>query len=323
MTLTFSLSLSCAQPDGFGLLHRVVEQHTEAKRSHSLPRQPADEAFGRQLGGQWRHVDGETDSLSNRSRLRLTIRVVCIHFQIACISPAKSNLCETINTLRYAARAKKIKTKPLIIIDPREALILSLKREVNSLKVENEHLKSLTVFHMQPGDFRPGSAQVAENNDRSRAIETPKVDVERLAELENHELSELVKLYMTENQSLRSENNELYTTKDVLLRDQENVSRENERLLKKLEDVNSVCCRSPLIPARPTISGDVFNFSTGSEPDFNSSNYWQNPLSSSNEQLDGRMSSAENKVSDTTQKEMDKMRISERFVSIHSLLTVP
>jgi kinesin family member 12 len=236
-------------------------------------------------------------------------------FQIACISPAKSNLCETINTLRYAARAKKIKTKPLIIIDPREALILSLKREVNSLQMENEHLKSLTVFHMQPQDsLRPGSAQITENNDRSSAIVTPKVDVERLAELESNELSELVKLYMKENQSLRHENNELYSTKDVLLRDQETVCRENERLLKKLEDVNSVCCRSPLIQARPTISGDVFNFSTGSEPDFNNSNYWQNPLSSSNEQLDGRMSSADNKVSDTAQKEMDKMRISERFV---------
>lgn len=180
--------------------------------------------------------------------------------------------------------------------------------------MENEHLKSLTVFHVHPHELRPGSALVNENNDRSSAIVTPKIDVERLAELENNELSELVKLYMTENQSLRVENNELYSTKDVLLRDQEVVCRENERLLKKLEDVNSVCCRSPLIPARPTISGDVFNFSTGSENDFNNSNYWRNPLNSSNEQIDGRMSSADNKISETTQKELDKLRISERFV---------
>lgn len=186
---------------------------------------------------------------------------------------------------------------------------------MNSLKVENEHLKSLTVFQLQPHDLmRPGSAQINENNDRSSAVVAPKIDVERLAELENNELSELVKLYMTENQSLRQENNELYSTKDVLLRDQETVCRENERLLKKLEDVNSVCCRSPLIPARPTISGDVFNFSTGSDNDFNNSNYWRNPLGSSNEQLDGRMSSADNKISDSMMKEMDKMRISERFV---------
>lgn len=180
--------------------------------------------------------------------------------------------------------------------------------------MENEHLKSLTVFHKQPHELlRPGSAQIIENNDRSTAIVmAPKIDVERLAELENNELSELVKLYMTENHALRHENNELYSTRGFLLRDQETVCRENERLLKKLEDVNSVCCRSPLIPARPTISGDVFNFSTGSETDLNNSNYWRNPLSSSNEQIDGRMSSAENKVSESVQKEMDKIRISER-----------
>lgn len=171
---------------------------------------------------------------------------------------------------------------------------------------------------MQPHDLllRPGSAQIIENSNRSSAIEvTPKIDVERLAELENNELSELVKLYMTENHALRQENNELFSTKDVLLRDQETVCRENERLLKKLEDVNSVCCRSPLIPARPTISGDVFNFSTGSEPDFNNSNYWRNPLNSSNEQIDGRMSSADDKLTESTQKEMDQLRISQRLVA--------
>ncbi|CRK88043.1 CLUMA_CG001829, isoform A [Clunio marinus] len=236
-----------------------------------------------------------------------------VTLMIACISPAKSNQCETINTLRYAARAKKIKTKPLIIIDPREALILSLKREVNALKLENEHLKSLSAFHMSP---RSGSAQINGNNDRSSAIVTPKIDVERLAELENNELSELVKLYMTENQSLRQENNELYTTKDILLRDQELVSRENERLLKKLEDVNSVCCRSPIIPARPTMSGDVFNFSTNSDTDITNSNYWRNPLNASSEFIDGRMSSAENKISDSVQKEMDKMRISDSITTV-------
>ena len=36
--------------------------------------------------------------------------------QIACVSPARSNLSETVNTLRYAARAKKIKTKPVVVM---------------------------------------------------------------------------------------------------------------------------------------------------------------------------------------------------------------
>lgn len=46
----------------------------------------------------------------------------CVNFflpflQIACISPARSNASETINTLRYASRAKKIRTKPIVVMD--------------------------------------------------------------------------------------------------------------------------------------------------------------------------------------------------------------
>lgn len=67
----------------------------------------------------------------------------------------------------------------------------------------------------------------------------PIVDLEKIAEMEGQELTELVKHYMTENEALRRENAELFTTRELVLRDQELVCRENERLLKKLEDVNS------------------------------------------------------------------------------------
>lgn len=67
----------------------------------------------------------------------------------------------------------------------------------------------------------------------------PKVDLEKLAELEGGQLAELVRLYMQENEALRVENSELYATRDIVMRDQAILSRENERLLKKLEDVNS------------------------------------------------------------------------------------
>lgn len=171
-------------------------------------------------------------------------------------------------------------------------------------------------------NFGDGIANgLSANHDRSIALTSPKVDLDRLAELENNELSELVKLYMTENRTLRQENNELFGARDSLLRDQELVCRENERLLKKLEDVNSVCCRSPLIPARPTISGDVFNFSTGSENDFgNGSNIWKNPLNSSMENIDGRISSADNQVSSAVQKEIDKLRISNSIDAVANTL---
>jgi len=68
---------------------------------------------------------------------------------------------------------------------------------------------------------------------------TSTVDFENLAEMERQELVELVRHYMTENEALRKENAELFTMRELILRDQELVCRENEWLLKKLEDVNS------------------------------------------------------------------------------------
>lgn len=51
---------------------------------------------------------------------------------IACISPADSNMEETINTLRYADRARKIKNKPVVNVDPRAAEVNHLKKQVQS-----------------------------------------------------------------------------------------------------------------------------------------------------------------------------------------------
>ncbi|KAJ1531608.1 hypothetical protein ONE63_000280 [Megalurothrips usitatus] len=271
-----------------------------------------------------------------------------VTLMIACISPAKSNISESLNTLRYAARAKKIRTKPIIVMDPREALILSLKREVTALQNENDHLKSalrLNGEHLGLGGLA-GGTEVA------RAVGSPPaVDLERLAELEANELSRLVQHYMLENEALRRENSELFSTRDILMRDQDLVCRENERLLKKLEDVNSVCCRSPIIPARPTFSGELLNMSmAGSDMGHlgmsvmgppmgphdlmaSSTNVWVHPLNGSTgssgsstalagpkfkaEILEGRQSAKPpHRLPDSIQKELDKRRIGKSMTNI-------
>ncbi|RUS72535.1 hypothetical protein EGW08_019702 [Elysia chlorotica] len=53
---------------------------------------------------------------------------------IACVSPADSNIEETLNTLRYADRARKIKNKPIINRDPQTAEIMRLKTLVQQLQ---------------------------------------------------------------------------------------------------------------------------------------------------------------------------------------------
>ncbi|XP_058055403.1 kinesin-like protein KIF12 [Anopheles bellator] len=243
-----------------------------------------------------------------------------VTLMIACISPAQSNVTETINTLRYAARAKRIRTKPIIVMDPREALILSLKREIGSLQVENEHLRTALNLQSEAHDIN-GQVDALERRPIPRT--PPTVNLEKLTDMEGNELKELVKVYVVENQALRQENAELYSTRDAIIRDQELVCRENERLLKKLEDVNSVCCRSPIIPARPTFSAEMLNLSAASG-EVEVSNIWRNPLNTSadsmsryrNESLDGRVSANENKIPDLLQKELDKRRIGDSINTI-------
>lgn len=60
---------------------------------------------------------------------------------IACASPADSNMEESLNTLRYADRARKIKNKPIVNIDPQAAELQALKQQVQELKA---HIFQLT-----------------------------------------------------------------------------------------------------------------------------------------------------------------------------------
>lgn len=53
---------------------------------------------------------------------------------IACISPAEDNYDETMSTLRFASNAKKIKNKPTVNLNDKDAQILKLKEEIKQLK---------------------------------------------------------------------------------------------------------------------------------------------------------------------------------------------
>lgn len=66
---------------------------------------------------------------------------------IACISPAKSNLDESMNTLRFASRTKRIKNKTKINEDAKDALLRKYRRQVEELRsklLERQHLATTT-----------------------------------------------------------------------------------------------------------------------------------------------------------------------------------
>ncbi|GIY76501.1 kinesin-like protein KIF28P [Caerostris darwini] len=68
---------------------------------------------------------------------------------IACISPADINYEETLSTLRYADRAKQIKTVATINEDPTETLI-------RELRAENERLKKMMERGVMNVPIKPG-----------------------------------------------------------------------------------------------------------------------------------------------------------------------
>ena len=61
---------------------------------------------------------------------------------IVCASPATSNMEESLNSLRYADRARKIKNKPILNIDPKLAELNTLKEQVKLFK---EQILQLTA----------------------------------------------------------------------------------------------------------------------------------------------------------------------------------
>ncbi|CAF1377979.1 unnamed protein product [Adineta steineri] len=64
-----------------------------------------------------------------------------ITLMIACVSPASSCENESLSTLRYANRAKNIENAPIVKTDSKENVINRLKREVRKLKDENYELR--------------------------------------------------------------------------------------------------------------------------------------------------------------------------------------
>ncbi|KAI8464754.1 MAG: hypothetical protein J3K34DRAFT_525930 [Monoraphidium minutum] len=71
------------------------------------------------------------DSLGGNSRTLM----------LACVSPADVNREESLNTLRYADRARHIKNKPVVNRDPVAAQIAQLRQQLAAMRAENVALK--------------------------------------------------------------------------------------------------------------------------------------------------------------------------------------
>ncbi|CAJ0944124.1 unnamed protein product, partial [Mesorhabditis belari] len=104
---------------------------------------------------------------------------------IACISPADTNNEESLSTLRYADRAKRIKNSAVVNIDPQEARLKELEREILELRHENAKLKSgdvapITVVSTMSTDEERDTNQKQITNLENELLETKIILAEKV-----------------------------------------------------------------------------------------------------------------------------------------------
>ena len=111
--------------------------------------------------------------------------------------------------------------------DPREALILSLKRAVVALQEENLHLRH--VVDLEKSIQQPTGPSPPETNP-GQLSEQLSAQLSDESQVEN-----MVHNLLHENRALRKENADLYALREALLRQQEAVTKHNERLIRQIE----------------------------------------------------------------------------------------
>ncbi|KAG7209375.1 hypothetical protein KM043_015475 [Ampulex compressa] len=106
---------------------------------------------------------------------------------IACVSPADYNLDETLSTLRYADRARKIKNKPIVNQDPKVSEINRLNKLVQELR--------LALVSQEIGVTCPMEYQELQEKNRSLQKKirelTKKLDANLIEIITMHERAEL------------------------------------------------------------------------------------------------------------------------------------
>lgn len=100
---------------------------------------------------------------------------------LACVSPADSNMEETLNTLRYADRARMIKNKPILNrADPKDAELARLRSLVSQLQTRlTKGIGLPLVSPCRPLTSNQGGSTFSANVLSSMAEKTAKLEVEK------------------------------------------------------------------------------------------------------------------------------------------------
>ncbi|XP_018406926.1 PREDICTED: osmotic avoidance abnormal protein 3-like [Cyphomyrmex costatus] len=189
--------------------------------------------------GNGRHVPYRDSKLTRL--LRDSLGGNARTLMIACISPSDIDADETLSTLRYAARARCIKNKPIVNEDPKDALLRQYQLELQRLK---KLLDSNDVLNVG-SDFQTGGEiensrekQYSEEVERLRKeCESSNLSAQKLKEeLETLKFRYDLGFNVTDNRDKNSETfSQGYQEMNEL--DKERIERRRKKREAALQDV--------------------------------------------------------------------------------------
>lgn len=158
---------------------------------------------------------------------------------IANIGPADYNFDETINTLRYANRAKNIQNKPRINEDPKDALLREYQDEVTKLRAQLAALQS----GQDPAQFMQQNGVIGETQIITKVERVE--DKEKLREFERRlaqEKEDIKNKALEEKSAIENQKNLKEEEKKLLIdelrkkeKQQEKARTKQQKMIKKLE----------------------------------------------------------------------------------------
>ncbi|CAB0007628.1 unnamed protein product [Nesidiocoris tenuis] len=157
---------------------------------------------------------------------------------IACVSPADYNRDETVSTLRYADRARKIKNKPIVNQDPVSAEIARLRKEVriHCAGVLEQRRKRLQELEQKVHNLMKKCAE-QERLLKMKECSEEKIKKLRTEIMEGKQLKvRLIQQMKTEGDRFRSYKQE--KDREVCLLRSQNQKKQNQ--LKKMEQIHAM-----------------------------------------------------------------------------------
>ncbi|KAK0418340.1 hypothetical protein QR680_013510 [Steinernema hermaphroditum] len=146
---------------------------------------------------------------------------------IACVSPAESNNEETLSTLRYADRTKKIKNNPVVNTDPTSAALKQLQEENRALKREILRLKASAPEREIDSDEDEALDPVTSSD---AEMEKKVVELEEMCYRHLKEKADLVSKHLQATDLVEKLNAKIESARALL----ENVNEDNINELKEL-----------------------------------------------------------------------------------------